>query len=199
MVVADPPFANRKPELHCLYISFNRTTNRRSILLSHVRNTFFILLALASIAAPAALAGGSAKGDGTLSVRDGNGRVTLTGRVSAFGRVDSGRITFTSLDPLDETVPDLFDTCDRVKLLVDGSTQCTGAKLRFRLLGTRYKVVIVGRGIDLSVVGKGQATLQGAEATFDDGDYSLNGALFKLFPPDAVTVAFGQASTPATP
>ncbi len=185
--------------LHCLYISFNHTTNGRSILRLHVRNALLILLALTGLAAPAALAGGSAKGDGTLSVRDGNGRVTLTGRVSAFGRVESGRITFTSLDPFDATEPDLFDTCERVKLLADGSTLCSGAKLRFRLLGARYKIVIVGRGIDLSVVGKAQTTLEGADTTLDDGDYSLNGALYKALPQEPLTLAFGQAATPTAP
>jgi hypothetical protein len=178
--------------LHCPYISFNRRTNQRSILTADVRKPLFILLAFAAFTAPAAYAAGVAKGDGTLSVKDGNGKVSLTGRVSAFGRVDAGRIIFTNLDPFDEALPDLFDTCERTKLLSDGGILCVGAKLRFRLLDAKYRVTIIGRGIDLSVVGKGQATLQGADATIDDGSFSLNGGLYKPIPAELATVSFGQ-------
>lgn len=157
-----------------------------------VRKALLILLAFTGLAAPAAYAAGVAKGDGTLSVKDGNGKVSLTGRVSAFGRVDNGRITLTSLDPTDDTLPDFFDTCTRTKLLPDGGILCIGAKLRFRLLDAKYRITIIGRGIDVSAVGKGQATLQGADATIDDGDFSLNGGLYKAIPSELVTVSFGQ-------
>jgi hypothetical protein len=129
-------------------------------------------------------------------VRDGNGKVSLTGRFSVLGRVESGRVYFTNLDPTDLSEPDVFDTCDRVKFLNDATTLCLGTKLRFRLLGVRYRVVAVGRGIDLSAVGKGQATIEGADATFDDGAYSVNGGLYKDISDDPVTVSFGTATTP---
>jgi hypothetical protein len=161
-----------------------------------VRKAFLIVLAFSAIAAPATYAAGIAKGDGTLSVKSGNGKVTLAGRVSAFGRVDTGRIIFTSLDPTDDTLPDLFDTCERTQLRLDGGILCIGTKLRFRLLDARYRVTISGRGIDVSAVGKGQATLQGADATIDDGDFSLNGGLYKAIPSELVTVSFGQPAPP---
>jgi hypothetical protein len=150
------------------------------------------MLALTGLAAPAAYAAGVAKGDGTLSVKGGNGKISLTGRVSAFGRVESGRIVLTSLDATDDTLPDFFDTCERTKLLTDGGILCLGAKLRFRLLDAKYRITISGRGIDVSAVGKGQATLQGADATLDDGGFSLNGGLYKAIPSELVTVSFGQ-------
>ncbi len=161
-----------------------------------MRKAFLILLALSALAAPAAYASNVAKGDGTVSVKAGNGKVSLSGRVSAFGRVDTGRIIFTSLDPTDDTLPDLFDTCEHTQLRFDGSIFCQGSKLRFRLLDAKYRITIIGRGIDVSAVGKGQATLQGAETTLDDGDFSLNGGLYKAIPADLVTVSFGQV-TPA--
>jgi hypothetical protein len=169
------------------------------ILTADVRSAFLILLALAGLAAPAALASGVTKGDGTLSVKDGNGKVTLTGRVSILGRVESGRIFFTNLDPTDVAEPDVFDTCDRVKLLNDATTLCIGTKLRFRLLGARYKVTAIGRGIDISAVGKGQAILEGADATFDDGDFAVNGAPYKPITDDPVSVLFGTATPPPPP
>jgi hypothetical protein len=162
-----------------------------------VRNAFLILLAFGALAAPAAYAAGVAKGDGTLSVRSGNGKVTLNGRVSAFGRVEAGRIIFTSLDPADDTLPDLFDTCERTQIRIDGGILCQGTKLRFRLLDTKYRVTIIGRDIDVSAVGKGVATLQGAELSFDDGEFSLNGGLYKEIPSELLTVTFGQVTPPA--
>jgi hypothetical protein len=161
-----------------------------------VRNAILILLAAAAVAAPAAFASEVTKGDGTLSVRDGNGKVLLSGRVSVLGRVESGRIFFTNLEPTDLTEPDLFDTCDRVKPMTDLTTLCIGTKLRFRLLSVRYKVSVIGRGINLSAVGKGQATIEGADASFDDGDFAANGGPFRPITDDAVTVPFG---TPAAP
>jgi hypothetical protein len=161
-----------------------------------VRNAILILLALGAVAAPAALASEATKGDGTLSVRDGNGKVTITGRVSILGRVDSGRIFFTNLEPTDLSEPDLYDTCDRIKPMTDLTTLCIGTKLRFRLVALRYKVSVIGRGVDLSAVGRGQATIEGADATFDDGDFSANGAVFKPITDDPVTVGFGTLVTP---
>jgi hypothetical protein len=166
------------------------------ILITDVRSAFLILLALAGLAAPAAFASNVTKGDGTLSVRDGNGKVSLTGRVSILGRVENGRVYFTNLDPTDLSEPDIFDTCERIRFLLDGTTVCIGTKLRFRLLGVRYRVVAMGRGIDLSAVGKGQATIEGLDATFDDGAYSVNGGSYKDILDEPTTVSFGTVTTP---
>lgn len=163
-----------------------------------MRKASFILLLVFTLAVPAAaLAGSRAKGDGTLSVRDGNGRVTLTARGTFFGRVDGGRIVYTTLDPADESFPDFFDTCERTKPLLDGSVVCSGTSLRFRLLGaSKVKITLVGKGIDLSAVGKGQAILNGDETQFDLGEYALNGGLYKPLPTEPLVVTFGIPATP---
>jgi hypothetical protein len=49
-----------------------------------------------------------------------------------------------------------------------------GTKVRFRPIGGYFKVRIKGSGINLSVVGKGTFTLNGA-GTADDGVFSING------------------------
>ncbi len=163
-----------------------------------MRKAPLILLVLSALAVPAiALGVSGAKGDGTLSVKDGYGRVTLTGKGTVFGRVDSGRIVYTNLDLVDDSEPDFFDTCERTKLLLDGSTSCNGTQLRFRLLGaSKFKLTIVGREIDLSAVGRGQAVLEGSDTAFDTGDYTVNGGVAKGLPVDPVTISFGQTSAP---
>ena len=50
-----------------------------------------------------------------------------------------------------------------------------GVGLRFRLVGGKYRIVIDGRGIDLSVVARGTGTIT-AGAALDPGVYSLDGA-----------------------
>ena len=68
--------------------------------------------------------------------------------------------------------------------------------MRFRLIGGAFKVTVIGRGVNLSVVGRGRVTLKG-EGTLDDGSYSVNGADYLLVPPDPFS--FGLNAFPPTP
>ena len=45
-----------------------------------------------------------------------------------------------------------------------------------------FRIVVKGRGINLSMVGKGNVTLKGM-GTEDDGSYSVNGEGYSLIPP----------------
>jgi hypothetical protein len=56
-----------------------------------------------------------------------------------------------------------------------------GTKVRFRIIGGSFKIVVRGRGINLSLVGKGNVTLNGAD-TGDDGTYSVNGGDYSAVP-----------------
>ena len=49
------------------------------------------------------------------------------------------------------------------------------------IFGGAFRVVIRGRGINLSFVGKGNVTLNGA-GTGDDGTYSINGGEYIAIP-----------------
>jgi hypothetical protein len=48
-------------------------------------------------------------------------------------------------------------------------------------MGGAFRVVVRGRGINLSLVGKGNVTLKGAD-TEDDGTYSVNDGAYELIP-----------------
>ena len=47
--------------------------------------------------------------------------------------------------------------------------------MRFRVIGGSYRIVIQGRGIDLSAVGKGIGSIEG-DRRAEPGVYSLDGA-----------------------
>jgi hypothetical protein len=49
------------------------------------------------------------------------------------------------------------------------------------LIGGTFKIRVVGSGVTLSVVGRGQVTLNGA-GSGDDGTYSVNGAPYADVP-----------------
>ena len=146
---------------------------RGAPILRSMRKSFLCLALLALILPVAAVAATSA-GDGTLSVEDGRGKVSLDARGGVFGRLDRGAITIYDKTPGDASFPVVTGADQPEVFLADGGVRYRGAGLRFRVIGGGFKLVIQGRGIDLSVVGKGSGFIEG-EAV-EPGVYSLDGA-----------------------
>ena len=138
-----------------------------------MRKTSLCLALLALILPVAALAVTDA-GDGTLSVEDGRGKVTLQARGGVFGRLDRGTVTVWDTTPADASYPVVTGADQPEAFLVDGGVRYRGAGIRFRVIGGGFKLLIQGRGIDLSVVGKGSGFIEGD--TLEPGVYSLDGA-----------------------
>jgi hypothetical protein len=138
-----------------------------------MRKTFF-LLALLALALPVAGLSAQRVGEGTLSVEDGRGVVTLKARGGVIGRLERGSITIFDLTPEDANDPYVVGDDQPVQLVGDTGIRYSGAGLRYRLIGGGFRIVISGRGIDLSVVGKGNGTIRGENE--NPGVYSLDGA-----------------------
>jgi hypothetical protein len=138
-----------------------------------IRKTF-ILLGLLALALPVAGVAALNAGEGTLSVEDGQGKVTLQARGGIIGRLDRGSVTIYDLSPQDAYEPYVFGDDEPVRFIGESGVRYGGAGLRFRLIGGRYRIVIEGRGIDLSVVAKGTGSIV-AGAAADPGVYSLDG------------------------
>ncbi|TML95280.1 MAG: hypothetical protein E6G03_08750 [Actinobacteria bacterium] len=133
--------------------------------------TFAMLAAL--VLPAAALAYPSGINDGTLSVQNGQGKVIVSARGGVIGSIVRGSVTIS--DPVDgDGTGPIVTGDDWSKERNDTTTTWGGTRVRFRLIGGAFKVVVRGRGINLSVVGKGNVTLAGA-GTADDGSYSVNG------------------------
>jgi hypothetical protein len=141
--------------------------------------TFAVLAALALPAASAARDQGAS--DGTLSVQNGRGTITIAGRGGVIGSFARGSVTIGDPVEGDGTGPivtgDDFPPVEKN----DTTTTWRGTKVRFRIIGGSFRVVVRGRGINLSFVGKGNVTLAGADSV-DDGSYSVNGGEYLPMP-----------------
>ena len=140
--------------------------------------TFAMLAALALPAASAAREQGAT--DGTLSVRDARGMVTISVRGGVIGSFARGSVRIS--DPVDGDGTGPIVTGDEWSNERDATTTTWGGtKVRFRIIGGAFRIVVKGRGINLSLVGKGNVTLDGA-GTLDDGSYSVNGGEYLAMP-----------------
>lgn len=145
-------------------------------ILSHVRKAF-VLVTLLALALPAIGLGAQlAKrlGEGSLSVEDGVGRVVLQARGGAIGRLDRGTITIVDLTPNDANIPVVTGLVRSLPTANENAERYVGTNIRFRIVGGSFRIVVDGRGIDLSAVGRGSGSIRGE--TLDPGLYSLDGA-----------------------
>ena len=141
--------------------------------------TFGLLVALALPAASAARTYGAT--DGTLSVQDARGTITISARGGVIGSFARGSVTIS--DPIDGDGTGPIVTGDDFPPIEKNDTTTTwrGTKVRFRIIGGYFRIVLRGRGINLSLVGKGNVTVDGA-GTGDDGSYSVNGGDYLALP-----------------
>jgi hypothetical protein len=133
-----------------------------------------VLLALLALAVPLAASASPRAGDGTLSVESGRGKVSVQARGGLIGRLDRGTVTIFDLTPNDAFQAVVAGEDQPLLPVGDNGLRYRGAGIRFRIIGGSFRVVIQGRGIDLSVVGRGTGTLEGETA--EPGLYSLDGA-----------------------
>jgi hypothetical protein len=140
--------------------------------------TFAVLVAFAVPATSAARA--RTPNDGTLSVVDGRGTITIAGRGGVIGSFAQGRVTIS--DPVDgDGTGPIVTGDDWSRERSDTVTVWGGTRVRFRMIGGTFRIVVKGRGINLSFVGRGTVTLKGA-GTEDDGSYSINGSAYTPIP-----------------
>jgi opacity protein-like surface antigen len=153
--------------------------------------TFAMLVMLALPAAAAART--DAPTDGTLSVSDARGTITINGRGAVIGSVARGSVTIS--DPIDgDGTGPVVTGDDWSKDRNDTTSTWGGTKVRFRMIGGTFKIVVRGRGMNLSLVGKGTITLNGA-GTGADGSYSVNGGDYSVMP-DFPATFFLSATSP---
>jgi hypothetical protein len=153
------------------------------------------LLAAVLVLPAAALAGARAAGDGTLVVRDANGKVTVKGRGTIFGHFDHGSMTIVDYKPDDGVDPQVNGAQQTVPGSSDGIWLYKGNDVRFRFFGGRYTIRLAGSGIDVSAVGRGVANISG-QGTVDDGDFAVDGRKFMPVSSLLTVAPFGATGTP---
>jgi len=140
-----------------------------------------VIFGVLALAAPAAgVAGKSDPADGTLSLRGGHGTFTISARGGVIGSFVRGKVIIT--DPVDgDGTGPIVSGDEWHKDRSDTTTVYGGTKVRFRLIGGAFRIRVIGTGVNLSVVGRGQVTLNGA-GTGDDGSYSVDGSPYADVP-----------------
>jgi hypothetical protein len=159
--------------LHFPYMNLIHAT-RTVPILGSMRKAL-ILLVLLALALPVAAVSATSAGEGTLSVDDGRGKVNVRARGGVIGRIDRGSITIVDLTPGDASQPVVSGVDEPPLLIGENGIRYRGAGLRFRVIGGNFRILVQGRGIDLSVVGKGEGFIE-ADDSLDPGVYSLDGA-----------------------
>ena len=151
---------------------------------------FLVLLALA---APGGSAGATTGADdGTLSVKDATGTIAIRATGGFIGRFDRGTITI--VDPVaDDGTGPIVSGAEHERDVSDTKTIYSGTKVRFRLIGGRFRILIRGTGIDLSVVGHGTVLLDGRGGS--DGRYSFDGADYASLPDTQTLFDLGSGPT----
>jgi hypothetical protein len=137
--------------------------------------------------------------DGTLSIRDGRATMLLHVKGSIIGRVTKGRLTIT--DSSDNGATIVVRGAENAKDLTDKTTVYSGTSIRFRIADDRkVSVRLSGRGLNFSVVGRGEGWIDGvgdpSAGIFYDGSYSLNGDPYRSLPNEKTPL---QLAAPASP
>jgi hypothetical protein len=137
--------------------------------------------ALAALLVPAiAVASGLAPGDGTLSVKNANGRIDVAARGTIIGSCDRCSITIDDPQPGDGSGPIVTGFEGLPRDLTETKSRWVGIDVRFRLIGGFSRTIVQGSGIDLSAVGQGSATVRGRLDNV--GTYAVNGGERRLLP-----------------
>ena len=147
----------------------------------------------AALALPAA-APADKGSDGTLSVQRGRGKITLTFKGTAVGRLANGKVRIRDQNLFDGLTPD-FRHC-KLKQVNAHVMLCTGKKLTFRALNGRYTVFVQGSGIFMSAVGRGTVTVDGTgDNGLPDGVMSLDDAPYASLPDFPTVFPLGTTKT----
>jgi len=127
-----------------------------------------VLLAGSSQARPVAM------DDGCLVVQAGRGFVSFNAKGFLLGRFDQGQVDIE--DPLQGDGNVRVFGFDKKRLLTETKTRYSGLQVRFRASGL-FKVRVEAVGMELSLAGKGTATLS-ADGFLDAGEYSTDAQSF---------------------
>jgi len=123
-------------------------------------------LGLAGVGIAAARDGGPA--DGTLVVKNGIGSVQFNGKGAVLGHIDHGFVQIKDPIPGDGPEP-IVNGAESAYDINAKTTRYAGTDIRFRMIGGRFTITVVGSGIDLSIVAVTKDAKALAQALVADG------------------------------
>ena len=145
-----------------------------------------VLASLAVLAVAVPLGTAATRPDGSLSVEDGRGKITLRGKGIVIGRLERGELQITDLSPLDQWSP-------RLNGVPRGRTVWTRSKdVNFYVPGGRYKITVTGTGFSISARGQGVAVIDGtADQAGATGTFAVGDGGPAPIPDDPITIQYG--------
>ena len=139
------------------------------------RSALLCVLVLAGAVASASSQGSTAASDdGCLVVAAGRGIVSVNAKGFVFGRFDQGQVDIE--DPIQADGQVRVFGYQKKRLLGETKTRYIGFGVRFRASGL-FRLRIEAIGVDLSLAGKGAATLS-SDDFIDAGEYSIDSPSF---------------------
>jgi hypothetical protein len=133
-----------------------------------------LLCVVAAVATASSSGGTAAADDGCLAVDAGRGIVSVNAKGYVFGRFDQGTVDID--DPVQTEGQIRVFGYQKKRVLSETKTRYTGFGVRFRASG-HFRLRIEAIGLDLSVAGKGTATLS-ADDFLDAGQFSTDAESF---------------------
>jgi hypothetical protein len=115
-----------------------------------------------------------AQDDGCLVVAAGKGIVSFNAKGFLLGRIDQGQVDVE--DPVQGDGSVRIFGWQKRRLLTETKTRYIGSFVRFRASGL-FKIRVEAVGMDLSLAGKGTATLH-SDGFVDAGEYSTDAQSF---------------------
>ena len=150
------------------------------------------------IAAPAAVeAVPAAPGDGSLAIKGATGVVSVAVRGALIGQLDRGTVWIDDTTPAEGRPPVVWGFEAR-RPVTGTKLLYSGTDIRFRVIGGFFRLRVSGSGVDLSVVGRGSATLGPSPGFLVGGTYSVDGAPALPFPEIVTPVQLGPAAPPGS-
>ena len=133
-----------------------------------------VLVIAAAVATASSQGGTGAADDGCLAVDAGRGIVSVNAKGFVFGRFDQGQVDIE--DPIQDDGQIRVFGYQKKRLLTDTKTRYIGFGVRFRASGL-FRLRIEAIGVDLSLAGKGTATLS-SDNFLDAGMFSIDSPSF---------------------
>jgi hypothetical protein len=145
-----------------------------------------VCMLLALLVPLSAAARTNAPDDGTLSVKNASGTLSLVARGSVIGSCDRCIVTIVDPQPDDGSGP-IVSGEESSQDITDIKSRWAGQDVRFRLIGGFFRLYVTkSSGLDLTAVGKGSGWIRGA-GTLNDGTYALNGGERRPLPDERRT------------
>jgi hypothetical protein len=136
-----------------------------------------VALAVAGVASAHVV---STASDGTLTVKNADGRIVINAKGGVIGRLGQGSVTIKDPVPGDGTGP-IVTGAEVSQSISDTTTVYKGTDVRFRILGGKFSITVVASNIQLSAVGTGDVKFVGRDDD-TDGTYSINAGAPLPFP-----------------